>query len=180
MEKKLKMKNGKTVVVRELRPNDDVFELTRYINELIEEKAFILMDEPITPEAEADWLRGKMKEVEGGGTIDWRVFLDGKLVGGFEARRMKMKRRDSVEFGIALLKEVRGQGLGRQLLTFAIAESKKRWHPHRLYITALGKNERAIGLYKSLGFKEVARVPDINNHFGEYMDEVWLMMEGVK
>jgi RimJ/RimL family protein N-acetyltransferase len=180
MEKKLKLKNGKTVVVRELQANEDVFSLTRFINELVEEKAFILMGELMTPEGEADWLRGKVKENERGDTMDWRIFLDGKLVGGLEARRMKMKRRDSVEFGIALSKEVRGQGLGRQLLTMIIAEAKRVWKPHRMFICALGKNERAIRLYESLGFREVARIPELNNHFGEYMDEVWLMMEGVK
>jgi len=180
MEKEIRLKNGKAVLVRELRANDDVFDLCRFINEMIESKEYLLIDTKQTPEEETTWLEAKMKNLEKGDTIDWRAFLGGRCVAGVEARRGEWKRRGSVEFGLALSEEVRGQGLGRALLKMMIAEVKKEWKPHRMYIQALGGNARAIRLYESVGFKQIARIPDYNNHFGKYMDEVWLMLEEKK
>lgn len=177
MEKEIRLKDGCTVVVRDLRENDDVFALAEYINAFIDEKAYLLVDKKLTPEEEADWLRGRMAKAGKGELIDWRVWLGGKCVGGIHAERGPWKRRDNVELGIAFSKEVRDQGLGRMLLTLMIAEAKRRWKPHNIYIGAFAKNARAIHLYKSLGFREFATFKGHNNHFGEYIDEIWMVLK---
>jgi ribosomal protein S18 acetylase RimI-like enzyme len=60
-------------------------------------------------------------------------------------------KRACLTGGLAL--PYRGKGLGRQLFTMLIANAQRR----RLqpWLEVLKTNERAIGLYKSLGFKTV-------------------------
>ena len=58
-----------------------------------------------------------------------------------------------------------------------IEEAREKWAPKNFFIQALAGNARALRLYNSVGFREFARIPDYNNHFGEYMDEVWLRLE---
>ena len=59
----------------------------------IDEKAYLLVDERVTPEDEAAWLRGKIRDIEKGSLIDWRVWHEGRCVGGIHAQRGPWKRR---------------------------------------------------------------------------------------
>lgn len=177
MEKTIALNDGRNVLVRDLRANEDVFELARWINEFVDEKAFISIDEKQSPEQEAAWLQRKISEIEKGETFHWCVFLNGKLVGFIEGRRGTLKEKDNCSFGIGLSREVRDQGLGRQLIQSAIKEMKKRWKPKNIYVEVVADNERAVALYKSCGFTEFARFPNWINHFGEYFDKLVLLLE---
>ena len=168
------LKDGRIVEIRPLQPTDDVFDLCRFINELIEEKSYIAMNEKITPESEAKWLENQIDKMRHDELIDFRAFLDGRCVGGAEARKGKWKERDNVELGIALSKEVRGQGLGRKLLMELIKEVKKKWKPKHIYLSVTEGNEPAKKLYEGLGFKEFARFPEWVNHYGVYKDKIWM------
>ena len=176
MQEELLLKNRQKVLVRDLQANDDVFALMKFINELVEEKSYLTIDELQTPESETGWLQSEIKKIEKGDTIDWRIWLDGKCVGGVSARRGLWKENGNVEFGIALLKEVRGQGLGRQLLEIMIAHVRKEWKYKNLYIRVYSENKKAHELYKSMGFKEFARFKNWLNHYGTYMDAIWLIL----
>lgn len=178
MEKEITLKDGREVLVRDLQANEDVFDLARFINEFLEEKAYLSINKVVTPEEETEWLQGKMKDMEKDMMIDWRVFLDGKVVGGIDAWKAgKLKESGNVEMGIALSKEVRGQGLGSQLIKLMIEEIKTRWKPKNIVIAYYAANEGAGKLYRSLGFKEFARFPNWVNHFGEYNDKIYLVLE---
>jgi diamine N-acetyltransferase len=50
-----------------------------------------------------------------------------------------------------------GQGLGRQLVNAAL-ENPRLAHATRIYLTVWEKNERAIRLYESVGFRSVGTV----------------------
>ncbi len=171
------LKDGRTVEVRPLQANDDVFEFARFINELTEEKAHFTMDVLFSPEDVADWLRNEMSEVEKGECIHWRVFLEGKNVGWAHAKRCKWKERGNVEMGIGLSKEIQGQGLGRKLMEEIIPKAKKEWSPKNIYLEVSSGNDRARRLYESIGFKEVARLKDWVNHYGEYMDKIFMELQ---
>ncbi len=173
----LTLKDGRTVEVRPLQANDDVFDLARFINELTEEKAHFTMNMPFSPEEVADWLRNEMSEIEKDECIHWRVFLGGKNVGWTHAKRGKWKENGNVELGIGLSKEVRGQGLGKNLMEAMVEEARKRWDPRNVYLEMSSGNDRARRLYTSMGFKEVARLKNWINHYGAYMDKVVMVLE---
>ncbi|MCK4327941.1 MAG: GNAT family N-acetyltransferase [Candidatus Diapherotrites archaeon] len=177
MEKEIRLSDGRTVLVRDMRADEDVFELSSFINELIEEGAFLTEDTPVPPEREGDWVRGKMKEVEEGRCMIWCVFLDGKRVGGGEIRRPKNAERNAASMGIALLKDVRGQGLGHRLMSMLIEEAKKQWQPAVIYLFRFDANEAAKNLYEKLGFVECGRIPNALSHGGKQMDKVFMVLK---
>ncbi|MFF2753107.1 GNAT family N-acetyltransferase [Psychrobacillus sp. NPDC058041] len=63
---------------------------------------------------------------------------------------------DTPELGIAIKKEVRGKGLGTQLMYSIIDEAKSNSFKV-LSLSVDGDNTNAINLYRSLGFAEVGR-----------------------
>ncbi len=178
MEREITLRGGRKVLVRDLRENDDVFDMARFINEFVDEGAFITIDKKLTPEEEADWLRGKMEEIKKGNTISWTVLFNGKRVGGCEARRGRDKKRNAVDVGITLSKEFRGQGLGYQLLSMLIKEIKERWAPSVIWLSRLEGNEHANALYKKLGFVECGRLPKAILHKGKQIDEIFMCLRG--
>jgi ribosomal protein S18 acetylase RimI-like enzyme len=63
---------------------------------------------------------------------------------------------DIPELGIAIKKEVRGKGLGSQLMHSIIDEAKRNCFK-ALSLSVDGDNTNAINLYRTLGFTEVGR-----------------------
>ena len=173
---KVKLKGGKVAELRPLRGNDDVFALAEYINALVDERTYLAIDKKVAPEEEAAWLQRQAKSMQEGVLMDWRLWLGGKCIGGMEARRGRWKERGNVEFGIALAKGARGQGIGTKMLKMAISEVRKKWRPKNMYICVYSGNCGAHELYKSLGFKEFARFPNWVSHYGKYGDKIWLRL----
>jgi RimJ/RimL family protein N-acetyltransferase len=173
----LKLKNGKAVEVRPLQANEDVFEMARYINSLIEGDEAILLDKPVTPEEEVPWLQEKMRLVEKDMLIDF-VALDSKrVVAHLEVRRGRGRERDIAGFGIGVVPDFQGQGLGPALLRVGIAEARKRWNPRIINIDYIEGNEKARKAYEKLGFVEVARLPKWTMWRGKARDHVWMVLK---
>ena len=176
MEKEIRLKDGRTVLVRDVREDEDVFDMARFINELVDEGSFLTTGR-MTPEGEADWLRGKMREVAEGHCIMWAAMLGDKRVGACEARRGKGAEAKSAGMGIALSKEVRRQGLGTQMLSMLIEEVKKQWSPAAISLFRFDANEPAKALYEKIGFVECGRIPNALTHNGKQMDKVLMVLK---
>ena len=86
--------------------------------------------------------------------------MDGKVVGtaGIEAVGTKDKVRHRAEFGISVLKEDWGLGIGRALLQACIQCAKEAGYA-QLELTVVAQNARAIALYQKEGFVEFGRNP---------------------
>ena len=129
-----------------------------YINPLIEEKTFILLDSPAILEDEEKWLENSARELDFGNVIKVLLLSGGEVCGICEARKGRLKERNNVSFGLSVSKEHRRKGYGEKLMRAAIAEARKSMKPHRMWIDYLGGNEPARKLYEKLGFVEVARL----------------------
>lgn len=92
--------------------------------------------------------------------IELCAVLEGRIVGtaGIEAIGTKDKVKHRAGFGISVEKAAWGLGLGRAL-TLASIECAKAAGYSQLELDVVGANERAISLYKSLGFIEYGRNP---------------------
>lgn len=92
--------------------------------------------------------------------IEIIALVDGKVAGtaGIEAVGTKYKVRHRAEFGISLLKEYWGLGLGRALTEACIGCARQADYK-QLELTVVAENERAIALYESVGFVEYGRNP---------------------
>ncbi|KGA97415.1 GNAT family acetyltransferase [Alkalihalobacillus alcalophilus ATCC 27647 = CGMCC 1.3604] len=79
--------------------------------------------------------------------------VDDKIVGFIRAKGNNLKRTSHrIEFGVAVLKEFWGYSIGKNLLTEMInwADSSGI---RKISLQVLETNQKAIKLYKSLGFK---------------------------
>ncbi|WP_422487256.1 GNAT family N-acetyltransferase [Gudongella sp. DL1XJH-153] len=56
-------------------------------------------------------------------------------------------------FGLGIIPEYRGKGLGRELLLLSV-EKLKEFHANHIYLQVDAENDTALGLYQSCGFKE--------------------------
>ena len=128
------------------------------------------------PEEEGKFLR-EMTDSEGG--IEIAAIVDGRFVGlaGIEAVGKKYKVRHRAEFGISVLKEYWGLGLGRAL-TNACIECAKAAGYVQLELNAVAENDRALSLYRSVGFKEYGRNPrGFNSRTSGYQEVVYMLLE---
>lgn len=97
-----------------------------------------------------------------------------EVIGLLDFRASAFRReRHRGSFGIALRSECRGLGIGSRMIGIMINWAQQHPELEKIGLSAFSTNERAIELYKRLGFIELARSP---KHFklaeGSYADNV--------
>ncbi len=92
--------------------------------------------------------------------IELGAFVDGVLAGtaGIEPVGAKDKVRHRAEYGIGLIREFHGLGIGRAL-TEACIDCAIAAGYTQLELDVVSTNEKAIALYESEGFTEYGRNP---------------------
>ena len=86
--------------------------------------------------------------------------VDGEIVGSGGIGRVGSfeKVRHRAEFGVSVLREYWGLGIGRALTEACIACAREAGYV-QLELDVVAENERAVALYRSLGFVEYGRNP---------------------
>lgn len=166
------------VVIRHM-DKDDAEPMRTYINKLSKEQTFITYQgEEVTVEEEREHVEGAMKKMEKGTMVKLLLVVDGSVVGIAESSLGVRTHSHVGGLGLSLDSTVRGQGLGRMLLEATISEAKKELKGLRMIeLTVFDMNDIAINLYKSFGFKEVARIPEKIFYKGEYVDEIVMILK---
>ena len=77
---------------------------------------------------------------------------------GIDAVGAKYKVKHRAEFGISILKEYWGFGIGRALINACVQCAKEAGYV-QLELDVVADNTRAIALYQSVGFQEYGRNP---------------------
>lgn len=176
--KKIILKNSTEVLLRNGEAADgqavfEVFNLTH------EETDFLLSysdENSYNAEQEAAFLDEKTKSEN---EIEIVAIVDGKIVGlaGIESVGAKYKIRHRAEFGISIAKDYWGLGLGKAL-TAACIECAKKAGYIQLELDVVAENERAIAMYKSLGFMEYGRNPKgFNSRYTGFQELVYMRLE---
>ena len=89
----------------------------------------------------------------------------------------KYKIRHRAEFGISIAKDYWGLGLGKAL-TAACIECAKKAGYIQLELDVVAENQRAIAMYKSLGFMEYGRNPKgFNSRYTGFQELVYMRLE---
>ncbi len=109
-----------------------------------------------TPEYEAELLD---KTLESPNSVQISVFVDGVLAANATVTpySSRIKFRHRAIFGIAVLKEYWGLGMGR-LLTNACMQCARGMGYAQIELTALEENRKGIALYESVGFERWGRL----------------------
>ncbi len=176
---KIILRDGREITVTLLTREIPSSALQEYINKLVDEDAFLLVDKKYSLTEEMEWKRRMLEEADHNQSITL-IALDGeRVIASLQARRDRMKEINNVSFGIAIAKEFRGAGLGETLLRMLIEETKKKMKPKNMYITYIDGNVPAANLYRKLGFKKIiGRFPKWVKHKGRYLDKIILLYSG--
>ncbi len=130
----------------------------------------------LDPEQEARYLQ---KKTESPNEIELLAVVGGTIVGlaGIEAVGTKYKVRHRADFGISVLRECWGLGLGRALTEACIRCAKEAGF-EQLELNVVAENERALSLYRSVGFTEFGRNPrGFRSRMSGFQELIWMRLE---
>ncbi len=177
-EEILNLKNGNTALIRNGNETDgsavfEIFNLTH------SETDFLLSyqeENTLTAEKEAAFLKEKAVSSN---EVELVAIINGRIVGlaGIEAVGNKYKVKHRAVFGISVLKEFWELGVGKAL-TLACIKCAKDAGYSQLELNVVADNERALSLYRKLGFVEFGRNPKgFNSKNTGYQELIYMLLE---
>jgi len=99
----------------------------------------------------------RAERIRSGAAIYLVAEVDGRVVAGASAKRgERAGTRHVAEVAIAVAQERHGQGIGRALM-LALEERARAAGVRKLSLGVFPENERALRLYRSLGYEEEGR-----------------------
>lgn len=173
-----KSKSGKTIILR-YPTMDDVEMITDFINKISAERTFLsVQGEVYTIEKETEWLSGVIKDMADGKYV-YIMALDGdKIVGSTDIKMRSGIKAHLGVFGIVVDPEYRGDGIGELLMRTVIDEAKKNLKGLRIIILdVFSINEKAVKLYKKVGFTKYGELPGGLQRMGEFSDEISMYLK---
>ena len=92
--------------------------------------------------------------------VELVAIIDGRIVGsaGVSVVRSRRKVAHRARFGISILKEYWGMGIGWVLMDASVDCARQTGYT-QLELEVVADNERAVSLYRRAGFEEVGRNP---------------------
>ncbi len=177
-EQMIMLNNGKKALIRNADESDgnDVFEV---FNRTHEETDYLLSypdENSFDPEQEAQFLKEKAISPN---ETELIAIVDGKIVAtaGIESVGKKYKVKHRAEFGISVLKEYWGLGLGKALTESCIQCARDAGYV-QVELNVVAENESALSLYRSFGFVEYGRNPrGFNSKVTGYQELVYMLLE---
>ena len=107
----------------------------------------------------------------------WLVATDATGVlgyGYFQQIRDRSAYRYTAEDSIYVREEVRGQGVGKALVTRLLAEAAEQGFRQMIAVIGDSANVGSIGVHASLGFQRVGVLKSTGLKFGRWLDTVYM------
>ena len=169
LTKEIKLKNNKTYIFRQIQENDAEKLMVFMKQVLSETNNLSRLPDEITLEGEKKYVNDHIDNKNG---ITILVEKDNKFVGScnFEKKTGCKKISHKCSFGICLLQEVCGQGIGTRLFEELIKYAKE-YSCEQAELSVVTTNLPAINLYIKMGFKIAGTMPkSMKNEDGTYID----------
>jgi RimJ/RimL family protein N-acetyltransferase len=162
------LRDGRTAQIRPAVP-DDAEAITNYVNVIGAEGKYVLR-ERATWSIEEE--RRTLAAADGRQSAFFVAEISGRLSGLISlARGRWAKDAHQANFGMSCLPACRGVGLGTALLVQGIAWARSVG-VRKLSLEVFATNDRAIALYRKMGFEEEARLRGQYIIDGKPVDEV--------
>ncbi len=173
-------KNGTEVRIRDAHSHD-AESLIDINMKIVNERLYMMREPEEAIYTKDDQVTTIESLLSGSGSLYIVAEVGKKIAGYLDFRNGVLKRTmHSGVLSIYILKEYREMGIGKILLQSLINWAEKSSLIEKITLAVFSTNERAIGLYKKLGFIEEGRCPkDMKLKDGTYMDSV-LMYKFVK
>jgi RimJ/RimL family protein N-acetyltransferase len=172
---KFKATDGREVILRTPRW-EDLDDLLEFINSLVDESAEIFWRTHTTREQEAQWLVKHLIDMEEDKIFCLVSEVEGKVIANSKIRKHSGYSSHTCNLGIAIKKGYRDIGIGTQMMKTLISQAKK-WGLKWIELYVFGTNERAIHVYRNVGFKEAGRKPNFIFKDGKYIDHLNMILE---
>jgi len=176
---KTKLFADKKIVVRELEKSDikNAGKFRFYINSLIEEDAKLSMNRPATLKEEVEFIKSVLKGIKDKTAVYLVAECNDKIIGTTRIESEKWRKKHIGRFSIAIIDGYRGVGLGKYLISEIIKLAKNNLDskPTIIQLEVYANNKLAIGLYKKMGFKTVAKLPRQIQYKGKLVGEQIIM-----
>ena len=169
----LPLKDGRACELRSPEP-EDAAKMLEYLKRTAAETHFLLRgpDEVLmTEEEERAFLQARLEDDHG---VMIAAFLDGEVIAslGIAAVGPRKKVCHRAEFGMAVVQDYWGLGLGRELIEIAIEKAKSMGF-EQLELGVFSDNHRARRMYEAFGFEQWGRMKQAYKLAdGSYRDEL--------
>lgn len=158
--------------IRDARP-EDAESIASIFNEAVLNTTAIWMDDVVDIADRQDWIAAReargypvLVATEGGRVLGYASFGDFRPYGGY---------RDTVENSIYVHPDARGKGVASALLD-ALIDRARALGKHVVVAGITANNEASIRLHERAGFRETARMPQVGQKFGDWLDLVFMQL----
>lgn len=173
-----KTEKGRNIIIRYPK-KDDLSLLYSFVQEISKESSFLAIhDKSITLEEERTYLEDLLSAIEKKKRIQLVALIEGKIVGDIRVALKENQLKDVANMGIAVVKNLRGEGIGEMLMNTAIEEAKRSFLSLRIFeLEVFSGNDAAINLYKKLGFQQYGRLPNAVRRNAKIEDQLFFFLE---
>ncbi len=168
-------RDGREVILRTPRW-EDLDDMLEFINGLVDEDAMIAADKKQTRDSETDWLARNLTNLEKGVHAAVVAEVDGRMVGSCEVDPRPGRMSHVGSLGISVRDGYRGVGIGQELMREAEAQAKSLG-VELLILEVFSINDRAIHVYKKMGFRRMGSIPRGVRYKGERIDSLCMLKE---
>ena len=180
MKRILGLKTGEKITIRHLSKLD-VEGVWNNFNEVVDEGIYLPVFFPVRSQLEKDsWYHVIKKEKETCIIAEnQNLKIPHNIIGQCEISNSTWDADLHVGIlGIIVKKEYRDFGIGTNLIDVAIRESKKLNNKEKITLSCFSTNERALHIYKKLGFETVGiRKKQFymdSKYYDEVLMEIWI------
>jgi len=154
-------KNKKKVPIIIRYPNkSDTKAVWKFYNKVIKETENLSRISPVSLKEEKKWLSDVMVKMKKNITVQLLVESNGKIIGSASLSIKNEERRKHVgDFGIAILQEFTGLGIGKKLM-IEIEKDTRKMGMKIMVLSVHGKNKIAQNLYRKMGFNVSGKIPE--------------------
>lgn len=157
--KTVRLKDGREAIFRSPK-REDAAEMLEYLKTTSAQPHFLLRSPEECTETLEQETAFLERIINSGDTMMIVCEVDGKVTGNCQIRlNTRLKTRHRANIGIGLLQDYWGLGIGTAMFEELIRFAKDRGL-YQLELEVIEGNERAMGLYRKMGFKVVAAKPD--------------------
>lgn len=173
-ERRLQL-GGHELLIRNAR-EEDAQRLIDYLKTTSGETRFLIREPDEVTMTQEDERRFIRRQNESASDVMLLAFYDGEFAGNASLMGMGPSRyRHRAGVAIALYQAYTGLGIGRAMIEALLAIAKE-CGIEQVELEVVADNERAIALYKKLGFEVYGTMPrNMKYRDGTYADVYWMM-----
>ena len=175
--KSVMLRNKKTLIIR-VAKKEDSLKYINYLSQIAVQTDFLTfgVDDLLTSQDEQESM------IENSAKMDNQLMIfaivDGEIVGGLNFRSSDRPRiRHTGEFGVSVLKDSWGLGIGTHLISYLIEWAKISKIIRKINLGVRSDNRRAIRLYSRLGFSEEGATTRGFLLGNQFYDAIYMGME---